>query len=409
MSDLPASHHAWSYVLDEQIRILFVDDDMILAEFAKVHLSTPTALVESCKDGVEAWERLTAEDFDIALVDIEMPQMDGLELVGRIRADQRLRHLPVIMVTGREDVVSIDRSFEMGATAFATKPVNWRQLSHQIRYVMRNSRMDRDVREARDRAEQLSALKTNLLAAMRHEFRTPLSTIIGFTDLMRGQLGAGASVTELVGYLDFINAAGKRLLSTFSDMLQYAQMMSNDRALEAAEYRLDRLVEAAVGGVGASPGTSPAAIAVEIAEPGLEITCDRELVTNALRHLLENAVSHGRGIDCRIAAGRDGAGDLVFTVEDGGPGIDPARVEACLEAFTQSDMSTTRQTGGLGLGLAIARGAADLHGGRLQVAARSPEPGTAVRLVLPRRCIFEAAEDDAPVAPAASASSRSAA
>ena len=133
------TQQSW-YVFDDQTRILVVDDDPILREFASVYLTTPMSTVALAPDASTALELLAREQFDIALVDIDMPGMNGFELVERIRAQDSLRALPIVIVTGREDIVSIDRAYNAGATSFATKPVNWRQLSHQMRYVMRASR-----------------------------------------------------------------------------------------------------------------------------------------------------------------------------------------------------------------------------------------------------------------------------
>src|SRR5215467_15930496 len=138
MSDTP--QNKWWYVFDEPTRILVVDDDPILREFASVYLTTPMSEVVLASDAATALDILSREVFDIAMVDIEMPGMNGIELVECIRGQDKLRHLPIVMVTGREDIVSIDRAYTAGATSFATKPVNWRQLSHQLRYVIRASR-----------------------------------------------------------------------------------------------------------------------------------------------------------------------------------------------------------------------------------------------------------------------------
>jgi DNA-binding response OmpR family regulator len=135
---------AWSYVLDQSARILVVDDDPIFSEFARVHLSTPAASVDTAPNGEVAFGLLTHDDFDIVLCDIEMPVLDGFELLAKIRSDSRLNNLPVVMLTGKEDILSIDRAYNLGATAFTTKPVNWRSLSYQIRYVLRNSKMGSD-------------------------------------------------------------------------------------------------------------------------------------------------------------------------------------------------------------------------------------------------------------------------
>jgi DNA-binding response OmpR family regulator len=82
---------------------------------------------------------------DLAVLDIEMPELDGFGLLATIRADAVLGNLPVMMLTGHEDIASIDRAFTLGANAFAPKPVNWRLLSYQIRYVLRACSLEREV------------------------------------------------------------------------------------------------------------------------------------------------------------------------------------------------------------------------------------------------------------------------
>jgi CheY-like chemotaxis protein len=127
----------FTFVLNEATKILAVDDDPIQLEFACVYLATPTASVETALSGVEGLEKLASGAFDLVLCDLDMPGMNGLEVIRTIRDDPRLKHLPVVVVTGREDVVSIDMAYEAGATSFVTKPVNWRLLSYQLRYVLR--------------------------------------------------------------------------------------------------------------------------------------------------------------------------------------------------------------------------------------------------------------------------------
>jgi two-component system sensor histidine kinase/response regulator len=130
------------YVFDEATRILVVDDDPILREFASVYLSTPLTEVVAVADGRAALELLQKESFSIALIDIEMPGMDGFTLVECVRAHASLRDLPLVMLTQHQDIVSIDRAYALGATSFATKPVNWRLLAYQLRAVIRTSRLE---------------------------------------------------------------------------------------------------------------------------------------------------------------------------------------------------------------------------------------------------------------------------
>ena len=131
---------AFTYVLDDEARILVTDDDPILREFARVHLTTPCASVEVAESAEEGLACLDKGDFDIALIDLEMPGMGGLEMIKRLRADPRHCDLPIVVVTGRDDMSSIDLAYEAGATSFVTKPVNWRLMSYQLRYVLRAQR-----------------------------------------------------------------------------------------------------------------------------------------------------------------------------------------------------------------------------------------------------------------------------
>ena len=87
-----------------------------------------------------------------------MPRMDGFELLGRLREDPRTGHLPVVVETGREDVSAIDRAFRMGATSFVSKPLNWRLLTYQLRFVLRAARAEALVRRA---AEAVRAERAN--------------------------------------------------------------------------------------------------------------------------------------------------------------------------------------------------------------------------------------------------------
>ncbi len=140
------------YVLEDAIRILYVDDDPILREFAVVHLTTDAAQVRVAADGEEGLARVAEGGVDLVLLDLDMPRMDGFEVLRRLRADPATSALPVIVCTGREDVSAIDRAFGEGATSFTVKPVNWRLLAYQIQYVHRGARLEASLRAARDAA-----------------------------------------------------------------------------------------------------------------------------------------------------------------------------------------------------------------------------------------------------------------
>ncbi len=165
MSTSESQSTEWTFVLDEPTRILVVDDDPILCEFASVHLSTPATTIDCVGDGATALAVLERREApDIVLLDIEMPGFDGFALLERIRADERLKDLPVVMLTSHEDIGSIDRAYRLGATSFATKPVNWRQLSYHLRYVLRASRLEGRGAPPADVTPRTSATRRSMAA-----------------------------------------------------------------------------------------------------------------------------------------------------------------------------------------------------------------------------------------------------
>lgn len=130
----------FSYVLGDQLVILAVDDDPIQREFCAVYLATPHAEIRTAGSAEEGLALLEQARFDVVLIDVDMPGINGIEMVRRIRAERRYDDVPLMVITGREDIVSIDQAYAAGATSFMCKPVNWRLLGHQIRFLVRAHR-----------------------------------------------------------------------------------------------------------------------------------------------------------------------------------------------------------------------------------------------------------------------------
>ncbi|ESQ78418.1 PleD family two-component system response regulator [Asticcacaulis sp. YBE204] len=206
------SHHFVSF---ESARLLVVDDDPILREFAVSHLSTPEVSVEVAEDGEDAWRILSKQTFDIVLLDLDMPRMDGFELLGLMRADPRLRHVPVVVATGREDMVAVDKAFASGATSFVIKPLNWRLISHQLSYVLRNARDEASVRGALKQLQDDNLLKGEVLRLSHGKLSESLGRLMQLSDDMEGLA---------------VEAAFAGVVKKMRDTTQTIQTLHNDMA-----------------------------------------------------------------------------------------------------------------------------------------------------------------------------------
>ena len=204
------------FVAVEAARLLVADDDPILREFAIANLSTPDVEVEVAEDGIAAWARLERSSFDIALIDLDMPGMNGFELIERIRWDERLKHLPIVVVTGREDMVAVDKAYALGATSFVVKPLNWRLLLHQLSYVLKNSRAEAEVRKQLKALQNAADLKDRILRLSRQKLTRPIHTIVD----QATRLGGMGASEEIQACLRHIALASQDVSQVCADMME---------------------------------------------------------------------------------------------------------------------------------------------------------------------------------------------
>lgn len=365
----------------QPMRVLIVDDDPIHRETSRMFLTMygrQVTLGENGRAGLAAAEQ---GEFDVMIVDLEMPDMTGLEVIAAIRKMPRHRDLPIIMVTSRDDAMAIDRAFELGASSFVVKPVNWTLLDHYLRFVLRASKNEIAARDAFRAMEGVSRAKDNLLAVIRHEMKTPLNAIIGFTKLAVEAQQSG-DVSALQERLEFVRQSGERLLASFADMSTYSDLLSHNLKLAservAASWIAGDVVELC------AHKASGKGIELALREPAgnATILADQAMLASALTRLVDNAIQHAKDatrIELVIAE-RDGK--VCIAVRDDGEGMSPEAVAQCLAPFSQADMSRSRTSEGLGLGLPIASEIARLHQGTLTMRSEQGH-GTSVEICLP--------------------------
>ena len=132
-------------------RIVVADDDEVVRILARTALENEGFKVYEAGDGEAALDLVRRHDPQMILIDVEMPRLDGFEVCTAIRADEARQHLPILIMTGLEDVDSIERAYSAGATDFITKPINWPVLRHRIRYILRSDKTYWDLRTSQER------------------------------------------------------------------------------------------------------------------------------------------------------------------------------------------------------------------------------------------------------------------
>ena len=128
-------------LIQQSARVLVVDDDPLALEMLVMVLEGMGHSVTTAEDGLAALDLLEREDFELALFDIDMPRMGGLELITKLKSSSRYSHMPIVVVSGRKDNQTLNTAFGEGAVLFVPKPVNWDLLKVQIEHALGLARL----------------------------------------------------------------------------------------------------------------------------------------------------------------------------------------------------------------------------------------------------------------------------
>ena len=363
-------------------RALVVDDDPILREVMAEQLEAAGFDVVQAENGETGRELTGREDFDLAIVDISMPKLNGFDLLRHIRQHPRSVDLPVIVATGFNDRTSVEKAYEFGASSFVTKPINWPQFGHHALFVMRNGEIERALRNAQLEAVTASKMKNGLFHVLTHELKTPLTALIGLTGVLSEALRARVDPAQ-AEQLEHVVGAAQRLNAIINDILLLSKALSGPSHQQIVSSPVRDIVEDSLVGLKAKARERDINLVSRQSDENLRVTGDPRLLRQALHKLIDNAIKFspkGGTVEIRVHGKDDGS--TVISVRDHGPGLSAVKLRDCMLPFVQDDMSYGRPVEGLGLGLPIAKSIAEAHGGEL-LFQTAPGKGMLVALWLP--------------------------
>lgn len=350
------------------------------------------------RSGPEALRLLLEHDFALALLDVQMPEMDGFELAELMRGVDRTKNVPIIFLTAAADRTNFEfRGYEKGAVDFLFKPINSHVLISKVKVFIKLAEgahlLEEKVREAetarkeaelaKRAAERADQLKSSFLANMSHEIRTPLGALMGFAELLQGpDLGDD----ERGAYLEIILKNSRNLLSLINEILDLSKVESGHLEVDvktmAVHEALDEIL--LLLNAVATKNQTQVELVTEDSMPE-KIRTDalrfRQMVTN----VVSNAIKFSPKGNVRVVVGgqkENGKTNLILDVVDTGIGISQEKVQNLFKPFFQGDSSVSKKFGGTGLGLALSRKLARLLGGDILFVESTPGQGSHFRVVV---------------------------
>ncbi len=320
--------------------------------------------------------------YTVAFIDMRMPPgIDGLETAKTLRAlDDRIY---IVFVTAYSDRTAAELDTVMEhEILLLRKPFVNEEIYQLARSLSRSWQKDRRLEQALLNAEQSNRAKDQFLAAMSHEFRTPLSTLLGYGEL----LSQGNLNQDQRQLLEQMEHAGKSLLFRINDVLDATKLQSGRLELHPTPFQLSKVIDElqSVYIPQLQEQDLKFSIHCDLASPDTRFG-DRERLLQLLSNLLSNAIKFTPQGKISLTLTEPTADTLSFVIEDSGIGMSDTVLESAFRPFEQGDQRLSRSYGGIGMGLHISLQLAEVMGGTLSATSKEGE-GSRFDLRLPLPC-----------------------
>jgi two-component system sensor histidine kinase/response regulator len=364
-------------VASQRVNCLIVDDlpDNLLSMAALLRSDDVNVLLAS--SGSEALELLLANDVALALLDVQMPGMDGFELAELMRGIERTRNIPIIFVTaGSHDQRRVFKGYEAGAVDFIYKPVDVHVLKTKASVFFHLHRQNRQIADELNHRTEALRLNEMFIAVLAHDLRNPLATIISAADLLKRREGDD----QLARIAQGILASGRRMGRMINDLLDLVRVrLAGGIVLHRQPCDLGEIV----GSVVLEQQTARPQRSLQMHQSGdLTGDWDHGRLAQVASNLIGNALQHGDASEA-VVVSIDGNAPTCVELVVKNHGTIPADKRATLFDPFRSGLEGTHPTDGLGLGLYIAQQILHAHGGTVLLDASSANE-TRFCVTLPR-------------------------
>jgi signal transduction histidine kinase len=387
-------------------KLLIVDDlpENLLALDALIRGDNRSVFQAS--RGEDALNLLLEHEFALAILDVQMPGMNGFELAELMRSTEKTRHIPIVFVTaaGEESNYAF-KGYESGAVDFLYKPLDIEAVKSKVNvfvelYLQRQETrrqvqaLEKSRQEQELLVQQLQLTQGELQSAVRmrddfmsmvaHELRTPLNTLFLEAQLRKMQLDRGNTELFNAGYLQTMIARDKlqiqNMVRLIDDMLDVTRLRNNRLSIRPSQVDLAALLERVVGNLSNQAAAAGSSISLHAEQPVVG-QWDEFRIEQVVINLLTNALRYGEGkpVKVRMTALPQG---VRIDVQDQGCGISEADQKRIFGQFERAVGRESDKTGGLGLGLYITHHLVQAHGGSISVESQ-PGQGSVFAVQLP--------------------------
>lgn len=350
--------------------ILLVEDTMTMRLLLADQVEQMGHKVTIARHGKEALALLENQNFDLILLDITMPELDGFAVLRILKNDARWQQIPVLMISGLEEQEAVIRCIEMGADDFLHKPCDPVLLRARVNACLEKKRfhdqreeMLQQLSRKNEELRKFEELREGLTSMIVHDLRAPLTSIISGLEMI--EFVPGMSPDQRDELIAMAHQGGKTLMGMINDLLDISKMEAGEMQLQCGPVRVEELVEISVHQIKTLLVDRQLSFTQSIAEDLPILWCDAPKISRVIVNLLSNAIKFTLQ-GGQIALTTEVVDDAVqFTVSDTGEGIPREAFERIFEKFGQVESRKSGRKMSTGLGLTFCKMTVEAHGGQI--------------------------------------------
>jgi signal transduction histidine kinase len=369
--------------------VLIVEDDLSSRVTLTALLESEDYFVTACATVQEAFDLLLDKPYDVVVSDLRLPDGTGLQVLWalkKINPDAQF-----ILTTGNATLETAIEALNEGAFAYHVKPLDFDGLCSSIHHALLQQRLiienrallqhlqqaNAELETANNRLQQSSEAKTQILSTVTHELKTPLTSIVGYVDMMLVQKEKVGSLNERQQrYLQRVSANSKRLKTLIDDLLDISRIEAGSLNLNLEEFDVRPEIAEVLQAIHPLVEEKGIQVFVKVPDVSCGVTADRFRFNQVITNLVSDACKYSpQGATVNITA-KETEGLVQLSVSDTGFGISTTDQSQLFTKFFRADNTSTRQVSGSGLGLFISKHLIEAHSGRLWVQSEEGKGST---------------------------------
>lgn len=364
--------------IGNQHKILAIDDDPVILNLIEKYFTDEDYSIKTALNGLDGLAMLKQEDFDLVILDLMMPDMNGYEICQKIREDFPLFELPVIILTAKSLIKDIIKAFDTGANDYISKPFDRNELIARARTLIRLKRLTK----ANNSLQEAVDFKNKFIQMTIHDLRNPLTIIMGLANLMKTELENGSEHGE---YLNLILESSDLMLKMVNELLQTAKVESGKLFLKKEPVNLNECARKSIKNNMQRAKEKEQEIIFD-PEPfdKCSISSDQMRIYEVIDNILNNAIKYspkGELITIKIERFQYSSerNKVRVIISDKGPGFSDNDKKKLFGRFQRLSAKPTGGEPSSGLGLSVVKQLMELLDGNIRLES---EPGKGSSFIL---------------------------